>query len=592
VPEASLVLSLKMALQPPQTKLPLRPRVGQIKRSAQSGLLVEQCFFHHNACREATYGNTLLPVAIAVPLFVRQMVRSRWNKGLKSSMVPRSAGSYVDVSMDISERPERRMVRELSRYEDPDYPVRPPAPMRPRAGLWAPPGPEAIAAPEMLVVGLGRQLRTSDSSGPRARLGAGAVEALQQRYGVKTYFDADSRAYTGTCKASLDKTGQAGVQKVTLLQPLVDYDHDVGSSIYSTMQRPGMDKAMVLFVFSDHQLPFGQLRMRSSFDDQDPRMWSATAALEPGNRITCLHVGAGRGDASEPLLEAEVGVLPRTLANAATAIELWLSEADLGLVMRFINRPEMYEMPPGWPHQRMLSNKDGADVAAPSIGLDERTMIGENSGDTKLDSYNVGSLIGPSDGDNFRLFDLNRDDPTEVALTQLTPMSPQTAALTVKERPPQCEALLVAGRRFDSSARLQKDVVQMIFGYELGMHIRLQDDEDVVRALLSFHPNSDQLLDDLVEVKVDCSPVDDNVRCLWAVKFDGHEQDVSLKACLEGLEQWLQLNPQVGQGSSIALRKRLGLGRWSDAVRETPYERAMLQERLIRQTHKEDSARW
>lgn len=490
------------------------------------------------------------------------------------------------------------MVKELSRYEDPDYPVRPPAPSRPRAGLWAPPGPQPIVAPEMLVVGLGRQLRTSDSSGPRARLGAGAVEALQQRYGVKTYFDADIRAYAGTCKASLDKTGQAGVQKVTLLQPLVDYDHDVGLSIYSIMQRPGMDKAMVLFVFSDHRLPFGQLRMKSSFDDQDPRMLSAAAALEPGNRITCLHVGAG-GGAGEPFLEAEVGVLPRTLANAATAIELWLSEADLGLVMRFINRPEMYEMPPGWPHQRMLPKADGVDAASPSIRSDERTMIGgsgsshgntgsseTSAADAKLESHSLGSLIGPSDGDNFRLFDLNRDDPTTAALTQLAPMSPQAAAITLKERPPACEALLVAGRRFDSLARLQSDVVQIFFGHELGMHIRLQDDEDVLRALLSFHPEGDQLTEDLVEVKVDCSPVDDSIRCLWAIKFDGHEEDVSMKACLEGLEQWLQLTPKVGQGGAITLRKRLRLGRWANGLRETPYDRAMIQEQLLESSNK------
>jgi len=581
-----------MALQPPQTKLSLKPQVWQTKTGIQNSLSVQRCCSSLNVRREATYGSTLLPVAITVPLLVRQMVRSRWNKGrwnLKSSMVPRRGGSIVDLSMDIADRPAGRVVKELSRYEDPDYPVRPPAPSRPRTGLWAPPGPQPIAAPEMLVVGLGRQLRASDSSGPRARLGAGAVEALQQRYGVKTYFDADIRAYAGSCKASLDKTGQAGVQKVTLLQPLADYDHDVGSSMYSIMQKPGMVEGMVLFVFSDHKLPFGQLRMKSSFDDQDPRMLSAAAALGPGNRITCLHIGAGRDGAGEPLLEAEVGALPRTLANAATAIELWISESDLGLVMRFINRPEMYEMPPGWPHQRLLPKADGV-AASPSIGSDERVMIGgsgsshENNGstessiaDAKLESYNVGSLIGPSDGDNFRLFDLNRDDPTMVALAQLTPMSPQAAAVTLKERPPACEALLVAGRRFESLARLQSDVVQMIFDHKLGMHIRLQDDEDVVRALLSFHPESDQLLEDLVEVKVDCSPVDDNIRCLWAIKFDGHEQDVSLKACLEGLEQWLQLNPKVGQGSFITLRKRLGLGRWAHGLRETPYDRAIIQ---------------
>ena len=47
-----------------------------------------------------------------------------------------------------------------------------------REGLWAPPGPQAIGAPELLVVGLGRRLRASED-GQRTRFGAGALEAIE-----------------------------------------------------------------------------------------------------------------------------------------------------------------------------------------------------------------------------------------------------------------------------------------------------------------------------------------------------------------------------------------------------------------------------
>ncbi|CAE8623394.1 unnamed protein product, partial [Polarella glacialis] len=63
----------------------------------------------------------------------------------------------LDMSMDLITRPQRRIVKELSKFEDPDDPQRPQAPPRNRRGLWAPPGPQALSAPEVLVVGLGRR---------------------------------------------------------------------------------------------------------------------------------------------------------------------------------------------------------------------------------------------------------------------------------------------------------------------------------------------------------------------------------------------------------------------------------------------------
>ncbi|CAL1171911.1 unnamed protein product [Cladocopium goreaui] len=152
------------------------------------------------------------------------------------------SGLELDTSPDISERPEKRLVPELSRYEDPDDPVRPPAPLRDRAGLWAPPSPEAIGAPEVLVVGLGRRLRVAPEDGPRARLGVGALEALQRRYQIRSYFDADVQGYMATCKASLDKSGRAGVQKIHLMQPLIDDDFDVPTRRdYGPSLNPGIE---------------------------------------------------------------------------------------------------------------------------------------------------------------------------------------------------------------------------------------------------------------------------------------------------------------------------------------------------------------
>eukprot|EP00435_Cladocopium_sp_Y103_P044068 s1943_g12.t1 len=166
----------------------------------------------------------------SAPLILALGVWRRSSRGRSTFHAVRCAlpsGLELDTSPDISERPEKRLVPELSRYEDPDDPVRPPAPLRDRAGLWAPPSPEAIGAPEVLVVGLGRRLRVAAEDGPRARLGVGALEALQRRYQIRSYFDADVQGYMATCKASLDKSGRAGVQKIHLMQPLIDDDFDV-----------------------------------------------------------------------------------------------------------------------------------------------------------------------------------------------------------------------------------------------------------------------------------------------------------------------------------------------------------------------------
>lgn len=498
-----------------------------------------------------------------------------------------AAGSEVDLREDISMRPEKKVVKELNRYEDPDDPLRPTPPPRPRAGLWAPPGPQAIEPPEVLIVGLGRQLRGNEAQGPRARLGAGALEALQHRYGIRTFFDTDVRGYMGTCKASLDKSGRAGVQTIHLLQPLVDYDCDVGSAIHSVLQKPGMARAMVLFVFSDARLPFGQLRMRSAFDGENPRLRSAFGALGPENRVTCLHIGAGYSPAGQPLLDAEVGALPRVLANAATAAEIWLSEADLGLVMRFVNRPEVYEMPVGWPYRQKLSDSQAASAgAAPAITAgQESDSDPAGKPDIALESYNIGSLFTGADGDGFALFDLNRSDVTEPPQVALEPLSPQSALLALEERPPACEALRVAGRRFQSIEALEKDLSGLITELRPGKHLRFSDDEEAVKSILAYHPQGDRLMEDLVAVKVDCSPIDDNTRCLWVVKFDGYEEDVSLRACLAGLQRWLELEPESEEKLGMTTRERMGLARWTPGLRQSSFARARRQEWLSKKAN-------
>lgn len=453
-------------------------------------------------------------------------------------------GLELDTSIDIPDRPEKRMVKELSRYEDPDDPIRPQAPPRDRKGLWAPPGPQAIAAPEVLVVGLGRRLRADEEDGPRARLGAGAVEALQRRYQVRTHFDADVQGYMATCRASLDKSGRAGVQKIHLMQPLVAHDTDVAHALEKITSRPRMDQAMVLFVLSDPRLPFGQLRMRSAFDSTNPWLRSAYAALGPGNRVTCLYIGAGSSMRSQALLAAEEEALPTVLCNAATAIEVWLSEADLGLVMRFVNRPEVYEMPPGWPYTHQVL-KDGPKKALEPA--DEAAEAEHTNGASSDEGAALvpQSLIGASPGE-YVLFDLNRDNVADIPDVTVELLSPASALTALQERPPQSEAIIVAGRRYTSFMTLKNALVEIVLEQEPGMHLRFEDDEDAIKTLLSYHPDADRLLEDLVAIKVDCSPVDDDTRCLWVIKFDGYEEDVNLRECLEGLERALSLGAQKG----------------------------------------------
>jgi len=366
---------------------------------------------------------------------------------------------------------------------------------------------------------------------------------------------------------------------------VVERGTDVANAISKVLERPRMDKAMVLFVLSDHRLPFGQLRIRSAFDKEDRRLQSAYRALGPGNRATCLYIGAGWAPAGQALLAAEVGALPRVLGNAATAIEVWLSEADLGLVMRFVNRPEVYEMPPGWPYTQQVLASPGAehpDGLPPAE--DDRTAPGEDPG--MLQSYNQGSLVGPAPGDEFTLFDLNRNNATDLPEAVLAPLSPRDALAALAHRPPGVEALLVAGRRYPSLSKLQRELVKVLLETEPGRHLRFEDDENAMKALLSFHPDGDRLLEDLVAIKVDCSPIDDDTRCMWVIKYDGYEEDVSLKTCLQGLQEWVHGKEQPTtsvsalelQGSSLAI-PRLGPGRWTQGLRESTFDRAKIEER-------------
>ncbi|CAJ1365294.1 unnamed protein product [Effrenium voratum] len=489
---------------------------------------------------------------------------SRWHK--KTARFQSSIGP-LDTSPDISERPEKRIVPELSRYEDPDDPVRPPAPARDRKGLWAPPGPKPIGAPEVLVIGLGRRQRSDAADGPRGRLGAGAVEALQRRYQIDSFFDADAQGYMSTCRASLDKSGRAGVQKIHMMQPLIENDFDVAHAIEKVMRRRGMNQAMVLFVLSDPRLPFGQLRMRNAYDSSNPWLRSAYTALGPENRVTCLYVGAGVAARSE-LLAAEAAALPTVLSNAATAIEVWLSESDLGLVMRFVNRPEVYEMPPGWPYtHQVLEESDPA--ALPQEHGDDS----ESGSEGALAPQAMLPALG-----EYALFDLNRDNPTDVPDVAADLMSPSSALGALEERPPS-GAILLAGRRYSSLAKLKSTVVDILLEQEPGAHLRFKDDEDAIKTLLSFHPDADRLLEDLVAVKVDCSPVDDDTRCLWVIKFDGYEEDVSLQTCLEGLERVLNLDPAPLHDAGERFIPRLGPGRWREGPRDSTYQRAKLERR-------------
>lgn len=402
-------------------------------------------------------------------------------------------------------------------------------------------------------------------------MGAGALEELQRRYRVKTYFDIEARGYVATCKASLDKSGRAGVQTIRILQPVGQRDKDIAGAIQRTMQLPGMEKAMVLFVVNDFRLPYGQLRMRCAYEEGDRRLKSAYCALGPENRVTTLHVGVGYS-ASSDFSAAEAGALPTVLGNAATAIEVWLSESDLGLVMRFVNRPQVYE-----------------DVTSdPVENEDESSAI-----------YKPGSLVGMPSG-AFSLFDLNREEPTEPPMPVLVPMSPRMALAALGERPPDVgQAIIAGGQRFDDLSKLTSNVVKCMFMHKKGMHIRMEDQEKVVKALMTYHSDGDTLLEDTVAIKIDSSPIDDNTLCFWAVKFDGNEEDFSFKTCLTGLHKWLHLEPpELSAGFWKQLKAvpepvlhghrplLLGPGRWAEAARESTLQRAQKEEQGILDSNK------
>lgn len=260
-------------------------------------------------------------------------------------------------------------------------------------------------------------------------------------------------------------------------------------------------------------------------------------------------------------------MLPGVLGNAATAIETWLSEADLGLVMRFVNRPSVYT-PEG-------------------LRIREEVVDGET-----VRLYGQGSLVGDPSAE-FALFDVNREDPTLPPIPVLEPMTPSEALGSLGERPASVgESIIADGRRFKDLADLTSQFVDTLFTHKLGMHIRLQDEEDVLRAILTYHPEGDRLLEDNVAIKIDCSPVDDNRRCFWSVKYDGYEEDFSFKTCLSGLHEWLHVDPKPLDASfwmqqravpepvlEARIGKRpllLGPGRWS-LYRESINDRAKLE---------------
>ena len=200
--------------------------------------------------------------------------------------------------------------------------------------------------------------------------------------------------------------------------------------------------------------------------------------------------------------------------------QVWLSEADLGLVMRFVNRPEawqlvegfarlckplpvvseVYEMPPGWPYKLEKPLEKPLESTGPSP---EQSLL--------------------LSGESYSLFDLNRDNPCD--LPEVSDLEKTSALLLLAERP-ETEAILLAGRRFASLQKLRSSMAEILLEQEAGMHLRFQDDEDAMKTLLSFHPDGDRLLEDLVAIKVDCSPVDDDTRCLWVIKFDGYEEQL------------------------------------------------------------------
>merc|ERR1712050_677008 len=103
-------------------------------------------------------------------------------------------------------------------------------------------------------------------------------------------------------------------------------------------------------------------------------------------------------------------------------------------------------------------------------------------------------------------------------------------------------------------------------------------DEDTMKSLLQYHPDCDRLLEDLVAIKVDVSPIDDDVRCLWVIKYDGYEEDVSLRTCLDSLRRVLSLAPEPWDRYRAA--RRLGPGRWDRGLRESLADRAFVEENM------------
>lgn len=198
-------------------------------------------------------------------------------------------------------------------------------------------------------------------------------------------------------------------------------------------------------------------------------------------------------------------------------------------------------------------------------------------------------LSDPEGGPKFALFDLHRSKESEMPEVALAPTTPQEALLAVGERPPR--AVVEGDRggavrfglvRFESMEKLQDTVKTILFEYNPGWHLRLQDDEDIIKMLISYHPEGDRLLDDMVAVKVDSSPIDDNTRCFWVVKFDGYEEDISIRACLRGFENYLRLQGVEGAGAPTV--RRLGPGRWTRGLRETTFDRSRIEEEMGRES--------
>ena len=72
------------------------------------------------------------------------------------------------------------------------------------------------------------------------------VEALQRRYEIQTFFDADAQGYMATCRASLDKSGRAGVQKIHLMQPLIDDDFDAPPAELESLRQKRIKRSIRL----------------------------------------------------------------------------------------------------------------------------------------------------------------------------------------------------------------------------------------------------------------------------------------------------------------------------------------------------------